>query len=272
MKKYIIVCLLVVSFIITPVFVSAQAVDTIGQLLARIELLKQQIVILQNQQNQGGAWCHTFKANLGVGMFERVDSNEIIALQTALKRAGFNPNELGRYGEKTAAAVSGFQLKYKNEILTPLSVLYPTGYFGPATRQKMNSLYRCGNPVVVPSTIPATPNELHIDSITPSDGSIGTVLEIKGRNGFSGYGTVWMENSEGTSGVLLGNPNSDDSTIIETKPIPSRLCNHDEGGRGMPCSTWMEVSPGTYKIFVTGPNNLGQYSKSNSVNFIVTVP
>ncbi|MBI2100955.1 MAG: peptidoglycan-binding protein, partial [Candidatus Vogelbacteria bacterium] len=103
-------------------------------------------------------WCHTFNANLSIGM----NGSEVAALQTALTRAGFTVSATGNYGEATAAAVSGFQLKYQSEILTPLGLANPTGYFGPATRQKMNQLYGCGNAAVVPSVPPVTP------SVTPS--------------------------------------------------------------------------------------------------------
>jgi hypothetical protein len=67
MKKYIVIVLLAVSFIISPVFVSAQSTpmlaatqariqelrqQLISQLLALINQLKQQLSVLQSQQNQ----------------------------------------------------------------------------------------------------------------------------------------------------------------------------------------------------------------------------
>ena len=85
-------------------------------------------------------WCHTFNTNLSIGM----NGNEVTALQTALAKAGFSLNNTGSYDENTAAAVSNFQLKYRSELLTPNGLNYPTGYFGPSTRQKINQLYGCG--------------------------------------------------------------------------------------------------------------------------------
>jgi len=84
-------------------------------------------------------WCHTFNSNLSIEM----TGSEVSALQTALTRAGFSVNANGNFDEATASAVSSFQLKYKNEILTANGLNYPTGYFGSATRAAMNRLWGC---------------------------------------------------------------------------------------------------------------------------------
>ncbi|MBI2097547.1 MAG: peptidoglycan-binding protein, partial [Candidatus Vogelbacteria bacterium] len=89
--------------------------------------------------------------------------SEVSALQTALTRAGFPISASGNFDEVTASAVSSFQLKYKNEILTVNGLAYPTGYFGPATRRKINQLFGCNNvvipsPITTPSpSVPSTP-------------------------------------------------------------------------------------------------------------------
>jgi peptidoglycan hydrolase-like protein with peptidoglycan-binding domain len=85
--------------------------------------------------------CHTFNTNLSIGM----TGSEVMALQTALTRAGFAVNATGNFDEATASAVSSFQLAHKIELLTAKGLTYPTGYFGPATRQKLNRLWGCGN-------------------------------------------------------------------------------------------------------------------------------
>jgi len=78
---------------------------------------------------------------------------EVDALHIALQKSGFsiNAHELaghvadnGDFGESTASAVSGFQQKYADEILTPLGLKYGIGYVGGSTRKKLNSLYGCG--------------------------------------------------------------------------------------------------------------------------------
>ncbi len=48
----------------------------------------------------------------------------------------------GFFGELTENAVKRFQEKYAGEILTPLGLRKGTGFFGPRTREKINSLVR----------------------------------------------------------------------------------------------------------------------------------
>lgn len=102
---------------------------------------------LQKQDTSGSKiivpptlWCHIFNTNLRIGM----TGSEVTALQTALTRAGFPVSESGSFDERTASAVSSFQLQYRSELLTARGLAYPTGYFGPTTRQKMNQLWGCG--------------------------------------------------------------------------------------------------------------------------------
>lgn len=112
--------------------------------------------MLQNQSGTGTTWCHTFNQNLGVG----AKGEEVKNLQQALSFQGFKTEMFdGVYSEVTAAAVSQFQLKYKEEILTSSGLDAPTGYFGPASRRKMNSLYGCNTtqPVPSPTPIPMPP-------------------------------------------------------------------------------------------------------------------
>ena len=141
--------------LITPLFVSAA---TIEELQAQIAVLLEQVAQFQQQlaQLQGTtttAWCHDFNVNLKIG-----DSGPaVVELQTALNKEGFNigNDSKGNFGQGTAAAVSGFQEKYKDEILTPLGLQYGTGFVGKATRAKLNQLYGCG---VTPSITVLSPN------------------------------------------------------------------------------------------------------------------
>jgi hypothetical protein len=93
-------------------------------------------------------WCYTFNRDLQIGN----NGNAIFQLQTALEKEGFNiadddrPQKNGesengfRFGESTAAAVVQFQAKYG---------IRQTGYVGPLTRAKLNSLYGCNVPVPI---------------------------------------------------------------------------------------------------------------------------
>lgn len=67
--------------------------------------------------------------------------SEVNRLQEELKKLGFFKGETSEYfGERTLLAVNAFQKKYKEEILTPIGLKYPTGYFGKKTREKLNEI------------------------------------------------------------------------------------------------------------------------------------
>ena len=92
------------------------------------------------------AWCHNFNVNLGIGS----RGDEVDALRSALAKEGF-PVEVSQgvgtannFDETLASAVTAFQQKYADEILTPLGLKYGTGYVGKSTRAKLNKLYGCG--------------------------------------------------------------------------------------------------------------------------------
>jgi len=141
MKKYLISAIFL-AVLILPGIVSAEM--TAQELQAQISALLAQIQALQTQltQLQGGqtAWCHDFNKNLGVGY----EGSEIPDLFTALSKEGFDtPKEGGIFDETVAAAVSGFQQKYFDEILKPANLKYGTGFAGKGTRAKLNQLYGC---------------------------------------------------------------------------------------------------------------------------------
>ena len=116
----------------------------IENLLRQIQQLQEQINTRRNQQIQTqNQWCYNFNRNLKIEMV----GNDIANLHIALEKEGFVISETEkkqkRFGETTASAISGFQVKYKEEILNPLGLNYPTGYVGVSTRKKLNSLYGC---------------------------------------------------------------------------------------------------------------------------------
>ena len=86
-----------------------------------------------------------FGKNLKLGMSDP----EVYELQKALNKLGFalastgpgSPgNETSYFGRLTYNAVVKFQEKYTAEILIPNGLKRGTGYFGPSTRAKLNSL------------------------------------------------------------------------------------------------------------------------------------
>lgn len=153
MKKIFLIALILSFALIAPAFVLAdQSTDAlIAELKQRIAELTAQLEILQKIQTDGQTWCHTFNTNLKIGDA----GSEVDALQVALQKEGFDISDTentpstvpgirtGVFGESTASAVTGFQEKYRAEILTPLGLKYGTGYVGKATRAKLNQLYGC---------------------------------------------------------------------------------------------------------------------------------
>ncbi len=138
---------------------SAKAQST-EDLQAQINTLLAQIAALSAQTGQGGqsvasGVCpYTWTRDLNVG----ATGGDVMKLQQFLNAnadtrvaatgAGSVGAETEYYGPATAAAVSKMQVMYRADILTPAGLVNPTGYFGPSTRAKANSV--CATPVVTP--------------------------------------------------------------------------------------------------------------------------
>ena len=169
----LLISLLVV--LILPSFVSAMTAE---ELIAKIKELEQQITQLKTQlsqlQGETPGWCYDFTISLKIGN----EGKEIEALHMALEKEGFvilAEEKLNKqFGESTASAISGFQQKYLNEILTPWGLKYGTGFAGPTTRTKLNSLYSC-------KTKEATTPLSGATEVTPTASvSAGQIAQIAG--------------------------------------------------------------------------------------------
>jgi hypothetical protein len=70
---------------------------------------------------------------------------DVVALQSLLKRNGFFPQNIGItgfFGGITRQAVKDFQKKYEESILWVVGLKLPTGYFGSSSIRKINELIR----------------------------------------------------------------------------------------------------------------------------------
>ena len=175
MKKYLLLAFVFSAVLIMPNFHSASAA-TVAELQAQISALFEQIKKLQTElkqvQKQPVEWCYDFKTNLKIGDFDEDETGNIYTLHEVLIKEGFSfeyKTTLGglrSFDEETASAVVGFQQKYKEEILTPLSLKYGTGFVGQATRAKLNKLYGCGErirpPIMPPEVKPISYPVLYI--------------------------------------------------------------------------------------------------------------
>lgn len=126
--------------------VGAQSVS-IEQLLAQIAQLQAQLVSLQGGSTSGSTGVsYNFTRNLQVGS----TGEDVRMLQKALNAsadtrvastgAGSPGAETTYFGPATKAAVIKFQNKYASEVLTPSGLTAGTGFVGPASRAKLNSM------------------------------------------------------------------------------------------------------------------------------------
>ena len=139
------------SFVFGGAVAPAQA-QTVADLTAQINALLSTITALQAQLaalqgGGGGTSCTaTFTENLKVGS----TGSQVMALQKLLNSdattqlgssgAGSPGNETSYFGSITKAGVIKFQNKYASEVLAPVGLATGTGYWGPSSRAKANTL------------------------------------------------------------------------------------------------------------------------------------
>ena len=121
--------------------------ELINNLLFQIEFLRTEIAKVQAQINailiQRGQLipCQKFENNLYYGL---TDNSEVRCLQEFFRSLGseiYPEGQItGNFLSLTQTAVIRFQEKYASEILIPSGLEQGTGFVGPATRLKINSL------------------------------------------------------------------------------------------------------------------------------------
>ncbi|MEX1027361.1 MAG: peptidoglycan-binding protein [Candidatus Paceibacterota bacterium] len=132
--------------------VHAQQVSpaTIASLQAQIASLQAQIAAL----HAGTTVQVTFTRNLTLGSTgEDVRQLQIFLNQSSDTRLGaFGPGSPGQetsyFGPLTRNAVVRFQAKHASDVLLPLGLTSPTGFWGPSSRAKANALIQASQPPV----------------------------------------------------------------------------------------------------------------------------
>ncbi len=136
-------------FTASPTASAALTQSQIDNIRAQIIVLQQQLIQLLSAQNATPSnWCHTFTANMKL----QDNNSEVNALNTALLKQGYYVIVSNYFAQETFSAVVQFQEKYASDILTPSGLAYGTGYAGPKTRAKLNTLYGCSQSPTSTST------------------------------------------------------------------------------------------------------------------------
>ena len=179
------------------------------------------------------------------------------------------------YGDGTSCAVSGssesancankFVHVYKTPGTYTATLRSSTGTdaasrppFGTVTITVTGTTAACP-----PATAGENPKPI-IRTISPSSGPVGTKITLTGCGfrGFEGDTDLWFTNSKEVKGVLYGNANNTDTSITAT--IPAKLCTQNTSYQGIPCPSYMDITPGAYSVTESG------YGTSNAVTFTVT--
>ena len=126
----------------------AQAEDvsdmSLEELIALVNQLQAQLA--GGDDSMSGSCSYTWTRSLSTGstgedvMNLQKFLNMSADTQVSVSGAGAPGSETSYYGPATAAAVSKFQTKYSADILVPVGLTSPTGYFGPSTMAKANSV------------------------------------------------------------------------------------------------------------------------------------
>jgi len=170
------------------------------------------------------SFCYTFNNNLNIGS----SGSDVANLTTVLSKEGLLEEKNSNFDESVASAVTGFQEKYRDEILTPVGLRHGTGFVGKATRAKLNQLYGCGvvsvsSPTIYPIPVPILPMPIPIPPTTsnfppvisgvsgPTTLNIGqsgtwTVTASDPENGPLAYSVIWGD--ETVYPALFGAPSA----------------------------------------------------------------
>lgn len=150
--------------------------------------------------------CVYLNSYLRMGGDNNVD--DVTKLQSFLKdKEGFSNLEItGVFDQATYDAVSQFQLKYKDDILTPWGIDSPTGYVYYTTQNKINEVY-CGETFTLTSV-----QKSEIEQFKILSGGLGWNNQVSNINSK----TIDQPKTENN----IGNKDSNDilqASVIKTK-------------------------------------------------------
>jgi len=88
-----------------------------------------------------------------------------------------------------------------------------------------------------------------ISYVAPNPALVGSPITVIGDNlsGFEGDKNLFIENLSGESGIIYGNTESTENTIVFT--LGEKYCTVDNSYSGLPCPSYITITPGLYKIY-----------------------
>jgi len=116
------------------------------------------------------------------------------------------------------------------------------------------------------SIVVLTTAQPSISYISPNPASVGSTVTVTGANlsGFEADKNLWIENSAGQKGIIYGTSGSTDSMIKFM--LANNYCTADTSYSGLPCSSYITITPGTYNIYALPWGNM-----SNKMPFSVVL-
>ena len=207
---------------------------SLQQLIALVNQLQAQ---LSGQTGTAGSCTATFTRSLGQGS----TGADVMALQKFLNSsadtqvaaagaAGSAGMETSFYGPATAAAVSKFQVKYSGDVLVPVGLTSPTGYFGPSSMAKANALCAAGG-----STGGSTGGSAGLQ------GGAGSITDVKLMAGISNEDVGEGQEDVEVYGVELEAENSDIKlTAVTVKFAKGTASNNRLNRYADEVSVWLD--------------------------------
>ena len=254
-------CVVLAFTLILPAPAKAQTTSstpTVAELQALLTQLMAQLQALQGG-SVAGVCPYTWTRSMGQG----TTGADVMRLQQFLNAnpdtrlaasgAGSVGMETQYYGPITASAVSRFQVKYRAEILTPLGLVNPTGYFGPSSTAKANQLCLTGGTTPPP-----------VSGDTELRGGAGSLTDVRLMSGISNEDVGEGQNDVEVLGLEVRAEGSDvelSAVVIDFDQI-SHTGNLNRYARNV--SVWLDGER-------LATINADQFTRSNNYRRTVTL-